>query len=91
MAKHLKIDNASAQVKDFLHQLDVESAKRLVEGALGRPGEYIIEVAGKPLVGVVPPWQVEKLSQREKRSSLFLTKAGNGIVSIGRSRRLTKL
>ena len=54
MAKHLKIDNASAQMKDFLRQLDVEK------------GEYVIEVAGKPLVGVVPPWQVEKLSQRRE-------------------------
>ena len=54
MAKRLKIDDASAQVKDFLRQLDVEK------------GEYVLEVAGKPLVGVVPPWQVEKLSQRRE-------------------------
>jgi hypothetical protein len=54
MAKHLKIDNASAQVKDFFRQLDVEK------------GEYVLEVAGKPLVGVVPSWQVEKLSQRRE-------------------------
>ena len=53
MAKRLKIDDASAQVKDFLRQLDVEK------------GEYV-EVADKPLVGVVPPWQVEKLSQRRE-------------------------
>ena len=54
MAKHLKIDNTPAQVKDFLQQLDVEK------------GEYVLEVAGKPLVGVVPPWQVENLSQRRE-------------------------
>jgi hypothetical protein len=54
MAKRLKIDDASAQVKDFLRQLDVEK------------GEYVLEVAGKPLVGVVPAWQVEKLSQRRE-------------------------
>jgi hypothetical protein len=53
MAKRLKIDDASAQVKDFLRQLDVEK------------GEYVLEVA-KPLVGVVPAWQVEKLSQRRE-------------------------
>ena len=29
-------------------------------------GEYVLEVDGKPLVGVVPPWQVEKLSQRRE-------------------------
>jgi hypothetical protein len=52
MAKRLKIDDTSAQVKDFLRQLDVEK------------GEYVLEVEGKPLVGVVSPWQVEKLSQR---------------------------
>jgi hypothetical protein len=28
--------------------------------------EYVIEVGGKPLVGVVPPWQVEKFSQRRE-------------------------
>lgn len=51
MVKHLRVDDVSPQVKDFLNQLDVEK------------GEYILEVAGKPLVGIVPPWQVEKLSQ----------------------------
>jgi hypothetical protein len=51
MAKHLEIDNASDQVKDFLRQLDVEK------------GEHVLEVEGKPLVGVVPPWQVGKRSQ----------------------------
>lgn len=54
MAKRLQIDNTSAQVKDFLRQLDVEKA------------EYVLEMAGKPLVGVVPPWQVERLSQRRE-------------------------
>ena len=60
MAKHLKIDNASAQVKDFLRQLDVEK------------GEYVLEVAGKPLVAVVPPWQVEKLSQKREEIHALL-------------------
>ena len=59
MAKHLKIDNASAQVRDFLRQLDVEK------------GEYVLEVAGKPLVRVVPPWEVEKLSQRREILALL--------------------
>ena len=54
MAKHLKIDDTSARVKDFLRQLDVEK------------GEYVLKVAGKPLVGVVSPQQVEKLSQRRE-------------------------
>jgi hypothetical protein len=54
MAKRLSIDDSSAQVKDFLGQLDLEE------------GEYVLEMGGKPLVGVVPPWQVEKLSQRRE-------------------------
>ena len=60
MAKRLKIDDTSAQVKDFLRQLDVEK------------GEYVLEVAGKPLVGVVPPWQVEKLSRSREEVLAFL-------------------
>ena len=63
MAKRLKIDDASAQVKDFLQQLDVEK------------GEYVLEVAGKPLVGVVPPWQVEKLSQRREEILTLLNQS----------------
>ena len=54
MAKSLRIDDTSAQVKDFLRQLDVEK------------GEYVLELGGKPLVGVVPPWQVEKLSLKRE-------------------------
>jgi len=52
MAKRVPIDDASAQVKDFLKRLDPEN------------GEYVLEMAGKPLVGIVPAWQVEKLSQK---------------------------
>ncbi len=52
MPKRLPIDDTSAQVKDFLRRLDPEK------------GEYVLEMAGKPLVGVVPAWQVEKLSQK---------------------------
>ena len=54
MVKSLRIDDTSAQVKDFLRQLDVEK------------GEYVLELGGKPLVGVVPPWQVEKLSLKRE-------------------------
>jgi hypothetical protein len=52
MAKRVPIDNTSSQVKDFLKHLDTEK------------GEYVLEMAGKPLVGIVPAWQVEKLSQK---------------------------
>ena len=54
MIKHLRVDDASPQVKDFLRQLDVEK------------DEYILEMRGKPVAGVVPPWQVKKLSQRRE-------------------------
>jgi hypothetical protein len=52
MAKRVPIDDTSSQVKDFLKRLDPEK------------GEYVLEIAGKPLVGIVPAWQVEKLSQK---------------------------
>jgi hypothetical protein len=52
MAKRVPIDDTSAQVKDFLKRFDPEN------------GEYVLEMAVKPLVGVVPAWQVEKLSQK---------------------------
>ena len=71
MAKRLKIDDASAQVKDFLRQLDVEK------------GEYVLEVAGKPLVGIVPPWQVEKLSQRREEILALLEQSWKQNRAIG--------
>ena len=52
MTKRVPIDDTSAQVKDFLRRLEPEK------------GEYVLEMTGKPLIGVVPVWQVEKLSQK---------------------------
>ena len=78
MAKHLKIDNASAQVKDFLRQLDVEK------------GEYVLEVAGKPLVGLFPLGRLKSSPKDEKRSSPFLSRAGNRIAR-SEKQRLSKL
>jgi hypothetical protein len=71
MAKRLKIDDASAQVKDFLRQLDVEK------------GEYVLEMAGKPLVGVVPPWQVETLSQRREEILALLDQSWERSRTVG--------
>ena len=51
MVKRLQIDDTSVQVKDFIKQLDVEK------------GEYVLEMAGKAVLGIVPAWQVEKLSR----------------------------
>jgi len=58
MAKHLNMDDASPQVKDFFKQL--------------QEGEYVLEMAGRPVVGIVPPWQVEKLSQERQEILLLL-------------------
>ncbi len=54
MAKRLQIDDTPSQVKEFLKQLDVEKE------------EYVLEIAGKPVAGIVPPWQVEQISQRRE-------------------------
>ena len=58
MAKRLNVDNAPPQVKDFLKQL--------------QEGEYVLEMAGQPVVGIVPPWQVKKLSQEREEILLLL-------------------
>jgi len=63
MVKRLTVDDASPEVKDFLKQLDVKK------------GEYILEMAGKPVVGIVPAWQVEKLSQGREEILLLLRKS----------------
>ncbi len=65
MAKRLRIDDSPAQVKKFLRDLDVEK------------GEYVLEIAGKPLVGVVPPWQVEKLAQKQEEVLALLGESWN--------------
>jgi len=54
MAKRLQIDDKPSQVKEFLKQLDMEK------------GEYVLELGGKPVAGIVPPWQVEQISQRRE-------------------------
>lgn len=54
MAKRLQVDDTPAPVKEFLRQLDVEK------------GEYVLEMAGRPMLGVVSPWQVEQLTQRRE-------------------------
>jgi hypothetical protein len=54
MAKRLPIDNIPPQVREFLKQLDVEK------------GEYVLEIGGKPVAGVVSPRQVEQIAQRRE-------------------------
>lgn len=54
MAKRLKVDDTPSQVKDFLKQLEAEK------------GEYVLEMEGKPFLGIVSPWQAEQLSLRRE-------------------------
>lgn len=54
MAKRLPIDKTPPQVREFLKQLDVEK------------GEYVLEIGGKPVAGVVSPRQVEHIAQRRE-------------------------
>jgi hypothetical protein len=60
MAKRLPIDNTPPQVREFLKQLDVEK------------GEYVLEIGGKPVAGVVSPRQVEQIAQRREEILLLL-------------------
>lgn len=59
MTKQVNADEASEPVKTFLRQLNVEE------------DNYIVELDGEPLLGIVPPWQVEQL-QRDKEEVLKL-------------------
>lgn len=54
MAKRLQIDDTPLQVMDFIKKLDVEK------------GEYVLEMEGNPIMGIVSPWLVEQLSQRRE-------------------------
>ena len=65
MTKHLSIDDASPQVKEFLQQLGTEK-----DGC-------IVELNGRPVVGIVPPWQVEKLSHDRQEAIQLLRHSWN--------------
>jgi len=45
-------------VKNFLKQL--------------QDGEYVLEIGGQPVVGIVPPWHVGKISQERQEILLLL-------------------
>ena len=63
MAKRLPIDNTPPQVREFLKQLDVEK------------GEYVLEIEGKPVAGVVSPRQVEQIAQRREEILTLLRRS----------------
>ena len=54
MAKRLPLEDIPPQVKNFLKQLDLEK------------DEYILDLGGKSMVGIVSPRQVEQFSQRRE-------------------------
>jgi hypothetical protein len=53
-------------------------------------GEYVLEVDGKPLVGLFPLGRLKSSPKGEKRFSLFLSRAGNRIAR-SETQRLNKL
>jgi hypothetical protein len=60
LVKRVKVDDASPEVKNFIKQLDVEK------------GEYVLEMAGKPVAAVISPWLMEKYAKgREEILSLL--------------------
>lgn len=59
MARRLNVDEADEKVKEFLRKINVDEEA------------YIVESGGKPIMGLVPPSQVEKL-QRDKEEVLAL-------------------
>jgi hypothetical protein len=53
MTKRISLDSVDDKVKKFLEQLKVDE------------DQYILEIEGKPLMGVVPPWQVGEIRQKK--------------------------
>ena len=54
MVKRVSLDNVDENIKKFLKQFEVKE------------DQYILEVAGKPLIGVVPSWQVGDVNRKKE-------------------------
>lgn len=54
MLKRISLDNVDENIREFLRQLKLEE------------DQYILEMEGKPLMGVVPVWQVEDIKLRKQ-------------------------
>lgn len=54
MVKRVSLDNVDEKIRKFLKQFEVKE------------DQYILEVAGKPLIGVVPPWQVGDVNRKKE-------------------------
>ncbi|MFQ5962668.1 MAG: hypothetical protein ACE5KZ_00105 [Candidatus Scalinduaceae bacterium] len=53
MVKRVNLDSVDEKIRKFLKKLKVEE------------DQYILEISGKPLIGVVPPWQVGNVNQKK--------------------------
>ena len=53
MVKKVSLDRVDGKIREFLKKLKTEKY------------QYILEIRGKPLIGVVPPWQVTEIKQRK--------------------------
>jgi len=53
MVKRVSLDRVDEKVREFLKKLKTEKY------------QYILEMRGKPLIGIVPPWQVTEIKQRK--------------------------
>ena len=59
MIKRVKLDKANEEVKKFFKKFKEEN-------------QYIVEIKGKPLLGIVPSWQIEQMKQSKKELRAML-------------------
>jgi hypothetical protein len=53
MIKRVSLDKVDEKIRYFFKKLRTEK------------DQYILEIGGEPLIGVVPPWQVTEIKQRK--------------------------
>ena len=61
MIKKLNFDKVDEKVKEFFNKLKANNL-------------YILEAQGKPLVGIVPPWQIKETKKSKKEVLALLRK-----------------
>ena len=59
MIKKNKLNKADEKVKDFFKKFKEET-------------QYIVEIKGKPVLGIVPPWQIDQMKQSKKELRAML-------------------
>jgi len=53
MIKKVSLEKVDEKIRYFFKKLRIEK------------NQYILEIGGKPIIGVVPPWQVIEIKQRK--------------------------